>query len=181
MSEKLSEKHLRAQKVAALKERLIDDINNAIFINVQNMELEHLHTSCSESVMPYVEVLHKLGVLKNRLEHDDGLFMRYSYSDEQQDLIDYEVSEETLDWMVQNESLLSDILYHVERSRHPIENVLCDKFFDSQVFGFWEKMSWRNQKEKEAENGDTVEYIISDATARAGEMKREEGKEVELG
>lgn len=91
MSEKFSEKHLRAQKVAALKGRLLDDVENAIFINVQDMELAHLQTHSSESVMPYVEVLHKLGVLKNRLEHDEGLLMRCSFSDEQQDVIVYDV------------------------------------------------------------------------------------------
>lgn len=148
MSEKLSEMPIRQEKVNQLKTKLLGEVSEEL-----NHYFEMLHENKydvgDKHAKKIITRMHNLYELQTFLNWD-GAFMYTHNVYENLDEIVYELSSNTLDWMLQEEFLLSHILFRIEDSKAPVEAVLSDTFFQYEVFGVFDKIEWDKKKEQTA-------------------------------
>lgn len=144
MYEKLSEKSIRQEKVQKLKSQLMAQILNQLNLHAETLRTEPFEAS-SLFFRDEINEIHALFALKDYLSDNDTFMHVLSiYTDK--DVIVYEMSIETLDWMLQEESLLSSILFHIKKTGWDAPHLLCDKFFEYEVFGIMDRIAWDNRR-----------------------------------
>ena len=149
MSEKWSERHLRAEKVQTLKERLLEEISDKKFAILTAFDITRCKSSCSDDVKEYVEALHNLYVVEDYLK-DKGTFMGFHAIDRKEDVVVYKLNGNTLDWMLQNNHLLTDIMASIYHCGGCSEVVLSDRFFEFEVFGVIDRCLWDERQKDNA-------------------------------
>lgn len=147
MIEKISETHIRQEKVNQLKAKLIKQIPTEVNRNLLALTKIFSGTKDQDEIRYLVNETHALYVLETFLRHE-GTFMHYHDVRKDLDMIVYKVSVNAIDWMLQNENLLSDVLFHIEDNGGCAEALLCDEFFERKVFSAIEMALWDKKKEK---------------------------------
>lgn len=145
MSEKLSERPIRQEKVGHLKARLIEQINELLRDDIEALGRDRLGVDDSFA-RTVIDEAHTLYVLRDYL-NVDSVFMRAHAIYESQDEIVYRINENTIDWMLREDNLLNSILFHIERCGKCAEVVLNEEFFEYTVFGIMDRVAWGNTKE----------------------------------
>lgn len=169
MSEKWSERDLREQKIETLKGRLLGEVGEALEWRL--LELRSLPEESIKSnrglVREILDEAHDLYALEDYLKKD-SLFMGFHNVYLEQDVAFFKVHGETLDWMLQNEDLLPHIMFTIRRTGLVAEQVLCEEFFEREVFSVMERVLFeKKQQEKESGRGEIVEDVLVAASERS--------------
>lgn len=147
MPEKFSDRPIRQEKVNRLKERLTAEINELLRKDIEALRRDSLLEN-DPFVRSFIDEAHSLYVLRDYLR-DDFALMRTHAICEHQNTIVYRVSDTTIEWMLQEESLLNSILFRIMQYGGCVETVLSEEFFEYDVFGVMDRVVWDKSKKKE--------------------------------
>ena len=139
MSEKLSERPIRAEKVSKLKTKILAEI-----------EKEHNYLKClmldeGDHFDEHIEQYYQLTQLKYYIQAEDTFF-GYEMMSEVHDCIVYQISDEDLNIWLQDDynfarSFLAEMLYHP----CGLFVRLNDKYFGYHFTNFFEKMAYEEK------------------------------------
>lgn len=164
MSEKWSERHLRDQKVDALKKRMCKEIHERILGRLDAFCEFYPKMKDSGTARQFMDEMHNLYVMEDFFRDKETLH-KVNWLEGELDLVSYVVDCDTLDWMLQNKNLLLTILFYVENTGLYAEEVLSDKFLNLEVFSVIDRALWSQRTEAGQEK--TVSELIGAAAERS--------------
>ncbi|MEE1504301.1 MAG: hypothetical protein UGF89_08690 [Acutalibacteraceae bacterium] len=144
-TEKLSEQNIRKEKIEKLKEKLnkqITEKTDRILVKFRTAQ----YKAGDEKVRVLSTKLHNLFILQDYLGWDDT-FNHAAGVCVEKDRVVYQLDIDTIDWMLNEEFLLNNILRAIERTGECAEIVLSDTFFQYEVCSVLDKVIWQNKQE----------------------------------
>ena len=140
MNEKLSEKSIRAEKVAKLKVKILKEITE------EQSEIKLLMDDCGNAFDMLVEEYYQLLQLKKYVE-DDNSFCRYEAMYGDIDVIIYSVSSEEIDiWLQEDYNFVVCFMSKVREIPEAIFRMLNDDYFGYQFTNIFDKIEYDKKK-----------------------------------
>ena len=140
MNEKLSEKSIRAEKVAKLKEKILKEITD------EQSEIKLLMDDCQNDFDMLVEKYYQLLQLKKYVE-DDNSFCRCEAIHGDIDVIIYSVSSEEIDiWLQEDYNFVVCFMNKVREMPEAIFGMLNDDYFGYQFTNIFDKIAYDKKK-----------------------------------
>lgn len=152
MYEKISEQHIRDEKIQKLKEKILSEINKRsennkkeLYVYINPDTALKLYTEDYERVIKEEYNLLQLKEFINNETLNDS-----SLKEPKCDLIIYYISLETIDlWLQEKYSFVTNFLTQIEYERYPVSYILNVKFLGSQFTNIFDIVAYKDKKEKE--------------------------------
>ena len=146
MSEKLSERPLREEKVNILKTKIIAEIEKACG------SLKYLMFDDDGCFDEYLEQYYQLIQLKCYIQSEDT-FLGYTMMSEAHDCIVYWISDEDLNiWLQDDYHFANYFLIGMENQPWSLFEKLNDKYFGYHFTNFFEKMAYEKKIKRRDNN-----------------------------
>lgn len=147
MVEKWSERWARKEKVDRLKERLISEIHEVLQNRFDVFCRAWPAYRDLENVRNVMDEVHILYVLKDYLKKEDRAFMQFARR--HGDIVVYKIAEDTIDWFLQADCLISRIICKLHETNCSAEAAMNDEFFVYEVFSVIDQAIWEKRKVEE--------------------------------
>lgn len=146
MDEKLSNKHLRQDKVNFIKQKLLIDIETIKSEYVGAIRSAECTNGDPEIIRYSVTMLHYLYILHDYLA-EESAFMQYRYMDEEDDIICYDIDMDMIEYILHDGI---NALSIVERmiNKSAFKGAVSDQFIDVHVLTPFHRMGWSIMKKE---------------------------------
>lgn len=142
MSEKLSERPIREEKIKRLKEKILAEIEE------EYERLRFWMSEDSEHFDDYVEQYYQLAQLKNYITSEYALWC-YEAMYEKDDYVVYQVSEKTLDiWLQDDYNFVIAFMIEVQDRPWALFEMLNDRYFGYQFTNIFAEIAYDKKKEE---------------------------------
>lgn len=136
MSEKLSERPIREEKIKRLKEKILAEIKE------EHELLRFWMSKDSENFDYYVERYYQIAQLKNYIM-DEYTFWSYEAMDEEYDYVVYQVSEKTLDiWLQDDYNFAIAFMIEAQDNSWALFRMLNDRYFGYQFTNICDEIAY---------------------------------------
>ena len=144
MREKVSERHLREEKVKKVKEKILTEISEKL---VKFKKEIILHVSNDECFDYYIKRCFALHRLKEYLGCE-YTFMEVEVEYPDRDIIIYTISDRDLNiWLQDTYSFTSEFLHNAVEFEHDIYSILNDRYFAHQFINLIDYATYDEKKE----------------------------------
>lgn len=139
MSEKLSERPIRAEKVSRLKTKILAEIEK------EHDHIKHLMLDEDDYFDEHLEQYYQLTQLKYYIQAEDTFF-GYEMMSDVHDCIVYQISDEDLNiWLQDNYNFVHSFLVEMLDNPWNLFKRLNDRYFGYQFTNFFEKMAYEEK------------------------------------
>lgn len=143
MSEKLSERPIREEKIKRLKEKILVEIEE------EYERLRFWMSEDSEHFDNYVEQYYQLAQLKNYITAEHT-FWNYEAMYEKDDYVVYQVSEKTLDiWLQDDYNFVIAFMIEVQDRPWALFKMLNDRYFGYQFTNIFAEIAYDKKRRDE--------------------------------
>ena len=136
MSEKLSERPIREEKIKRLKEKILAEIEE------EHERLRFWMSEDSKHFDDYVEQYYQLAQLKNYIASEHTLWC-YEVMDEKEDYVVYQVTERDLDiWLQDDYNFAMSFMVRICDSPWALFDVLNDGYFGYHFTNLFDRIAY---------------------------------------
>jgi hypothetical protein len=149
MYEKISEAHIREEKIKRLKEKALKEIEKEMELCKRDLIYDLTVEMDAEEFENTIKIVHSLYKLKEYINSEYS-FMRYTYKNYNLDIVIYEIPIKNIDiWLQDDCTFITKFMLDNMEDGFVAENVMYDRYFSYDYIGIIESIEYDEKLKKE--------------------------------